>query len=179
MDMYLASREPIEIFLQPGDFYFGDRHTRIRTLLGSCVSITLWHPRLKIGGMCHYLLPCQTRQHALLDGRYADGVIGLFMQELRSNGTQPEEYEAKLFGGGRMFKTAYQGKIIDAMDVGMRNIEAGRRLLHEHRFQIKAEHLAGNGHRNLVFDLASGEVWLRHVAAPALDHEPLNLGKKA
>ena len=43
--------DAIEIFLHPGEFYFGDRHTRIRTLLGSCVSIILWHPRLLIGGM--------------------------------------------------------------------------------------------------------------------------------
>ena len=52
-----AARNVIEIFLQPGDFYFGDRDTRIRTLLGSCVSITMWHPRLHVGGMCHFMLP--------------------------------------------------------------------------------------------------------------------------
>jgi Chemotaxis protein; stimulates methylation of MCP proteins len=47
----------MEIFLQPGDWYFGDRDTRIRTLLGSCIAITIWHPRLLVGGMCHFLLP--------------------------------------------------------------------------------------------------------------------------
>ena len=41
----------IEIFLQPGDFYFGGADTRIRTILGSCVSITMWHPTRLIGGM--------------------------------------------------------------------------------------------------------------------------------
>ena len=55
--MYLASPEPIDVFLQPGDFYFGEAGTRIRTLLGSCVAITLWHPILHIGGMCHIMLP--------------------------------------------------------------------------------------------------------------------------
>jgi chemotaxis protein CheD len=29
----------------------------IRTVLGSCVSITLWHPVKRVGGMCHFLLP--------------------------------------------------------------------------------------------------------------------------
>ncbi len=45
------------VVLRPGDFHFGGGHTRISTLLGSCVSITLWHPRRLIGGMCHYMMP--------------------------------------------------------------------------------------------------------------------------
>ena len=44
------------VVLRPGDFYFGGGRTRISTLLGSCVSITLWHPQRHVGGMCHYLL---------------------------------------------------------------------------------------------------------------------------
>jgi chemotaxis protein CheD len=28
---------------------------------------------------------------------------------------------------------------------------------------VSAEHLAGDGHRNVIFDLASGDVWVRHV----------------
>ena len=46
-----------EIFLLPGDFYFGNEYRVIKTLLGSCVSITMWSKRLKLGGMCHYKLP--------------------------------------------------------------------------------------------------------------------------
>ncbi len=47
----------MEVFLQPGELYFGDGRTRVRTLLGSCVAIAVWHPRLRIGGLCHYMLP--------------------------------------------------------------------------------------------------------------------------
>ena len=53
-----------------------------RTLLGSCVSISLWHPRRKIGGMCHYMLPSRGGCEASApDGRYADEVIALMLQE--------------------------------------------------------------------------------------------------
>ena len=48
-----------EVFLQPGEFHFGHARTRIKTILGSCVAITMWHPILRIGGMCHYLLPAR------------------------------------------------------------------------------------------------------------------------
>lgn len=46
------SEHAVEIFLQPKDFYFGDENARLRTLLGSCVSITMWHPTKLIGDMC-------------------------------------------------------------------------------------------------------------------------------
>lgn len=169
MTTYLASPEPIEIFLQPGEFYFADEHTRIRTLLGSCVAITMWHPRLRQGGMCHYMLPVHAgRRGKEPDGRYADDAIALFLRELRANGTRPEEYQVKLFGGGRMFAPRAGGKVIEALDIGLRNIDTGRRLLAERGFRIHVEHLGGEGHRNVIFDIASGEVWMRHVT-PAMN----------
>lgn len=178
--MYLASPEAIEIFLQPGDFYFGDEHTRIRTILGSCISITMWHPRLKQGGMCHYMLPeRRANSPRRLDGRYADDAIALFMRELLSNRTKPEDYEVKIFGGGRMFQRQRRAEMPKSMDVGTRNIEAGRRLLREHGFHIRAEHLAGDGHRNVIFDVASGNVWMKHVAEVAVDCVVKNNERKA
>ncbi|MCK2086744.1 chemotaxis protein CheD [Thauera aromatica] len=165
-----AGRHVIDIFLQPGDFYFGDCDTRIRTLLGSCVSITLWHPRLRHGGMCHYMLPARSRRSGqVLDGRYADDAIALFLHELRAQGTRPAEYQVKLFGGGRMFRMPRNLEGNELMEIGNRNIEAGRRLLRQHGFRVRASHLAGDGHRSLIFDVGSGEVWVRHVVdlAPA------------
>lgn len=155
----------IDIFLQPGDVYFGDRGTRIRTVLGSCVSITFWHPRLLLGGMCHYMLPGRNGAAAgERDGRYADEAISLLVDEMRAEGTQPRDYEAKIFGGGRMFSFK-AGK--GALDIGNRNIETGRRLLHGHGLEPAGEHLAGVGHRSIVFDVASGGVWVRHMPEQA------------
>ena len=39
----------IDIFLQPGEYFVGDADYQIRTMLGSCVSMTLWHPGKRIG----------------------------------------------------------------------------------------------------------------------------------
>jgi hypothetical protein len=97
----------MEIFLQPGDWYFGDKDTRIRTLLGSCIAITIWHPRLRVGGMCHFLLPGRgvCTPSVGLDGRYGDEAIAALMQELWRQRTHPGEYVCKIFGGGNMFQT--------------------------------------------------------------------------
>ena len=153
----------LEIFLQPGELYFGEGDTRIRTILGSCVAITLWHPRLKIGGMCHYMLPGNRRKDRgeRLDGRYADEAMLLFLRELIANNTRPAEYEVKMFGGGDQFPNRGQ---TSSGQVPSNNILIGRQLLKQHGFNIKAEHMGGTGHRNIIFDLWSGSVWMRHVA---------------
>jgi chemotaxis protein CheD len=152
-----------DVFLNPGEFYFGGQDTRIRTLLGSCVAITLWHPRLKLGGMCHYLLPsCHNcAKKPVADGRYADNAMVLFMQELDKIGSKPADYEVKMFGGGDQFPAQSQGHYTS---LPCKNILSGRNLLKQHGFVIKAEHLGGTGHRNVIFDVWSGEVWLQHVA---------------
>lgn len=151
----------IDIFLQPGEFYFGDRETRIRTILGSCVSITMWHPKKHIGGMCHYMLPKNKRHtHGQeLDGKYAEDTIQLFMQEIRKSNTHAHDYEVKIFGGGNQFP----GQDRRVFSVSEQNVEIGRALLAQHGFKIKSEHLGGNGHRNIMFDLWSGDVWVKHV----------------
>ncbi|MFC4159554.1 chemotaxis protein CheD [Chitinimonas lacunae] len=151
----------IDIFLQPGEVYFGDSETRIRTLLGSCVAITLWHPKRRLGGMCHYLLPgrplSQPREDNGRDGRYAEEALSLMLDYIQTAGTLPAEYQVKMFGGGNML-SSLDGR---QPSVGERNIEFGKTWLAQHGFRLSREHLAGQGHRNIIFDIATGDVWVK------------------
>ena len=158
-----APIDALEIFLQPGEFYFGDGPTRIRTLLGSCVAIVLWQPRLRIGGMCHFMLPRRThgKRGEPLDGRYAEEAMQMFMQELRRTATSPREYRTKLVGCGRMF--ALPPQPAGGIDICARNMEAARELIVHHGFSLHSQDLGGQGHRNVIFDLWTGDVWLRRV----------------
>jgi chemotaxis protein CheD len=154
-----------EVVLKIGQFYFGGGRTKIRTLLGSCVSITMWHPRLKIGGMCHYMLPRRgpgETASLAAEGNYADEVMQMFLREIRHAGTRPQEYIVKLFGGGCMFVDTNEIR-----EVSGRNISAGRDLLAKHGFAISAENTGGYGSRVLVFELWSGDVWIRRGLALA------------
>lgn len=160
----------VEIFLQPGELYFGDRHTRIRTLLGSCVSLVFWHPEWLIGGMCHYLLPSRMRRHAGgLDGRYGDEAIELMLSQIRAAGARPEDFQIHLFGGGDMFPGINKNK---SNPVGKKNVEAARQIIAAHRLAFLNEHVEGKGHRNLVFDVWSGRVTLRHLPAGVAGQRP-------
>jgi chemotaxis protein CheD len=157
----------IEIFLQPGELWFGDEHTRIRTILGSCVAVTLWHPRRRIGGMCHYMLPSRILGAGKpLDGRYGDEALELLAREIKAAHGQPHEFEAKLFGGGHMFKHAFCTEKDCGVQVPDRNVAAGRELVQRHGFMLKAEQLGGHGHRQVVFDIWSGHAWVKHAPLP-------------
>lgn len=156
-----APEKPLRcIVLGPGDFHFDRGQTRISTLLGSCVSITLWHPARQIGGMCHYML-CERPRKAQqeLDGRYAAEAFQRFLAQAAREGTQPSEYVAKLFGGANMFATTSQA-VSPTPAIGQNNIDYGRALLNTHRVPLIAEHVGGSGRRKLHFDLWSGDVWL-------------------
>ena len=152
----------VDVYLQPGKFYFGDSHTRIRTLLGSCVSITFWHPQRHIGGMCHYMLPSRnSTDKDQLNGKYADEAVAMFMQEIAAHKSKVKEYEVKIFGGGSMMKSL--GRKAMAENIAERNVLAARRLVQEYGLTIKAESLGGMGYRQLAFELWSGDVWSHNV----------------
>ncbi|MGZ8232426.1 chemotaxis protein CheD [Methylobacter tundripaludum] len=170
---------PVEIFLQPGDHYFADRDTRIRTVLGSCVSMTFWHPQLLVGGMCHYMLPERGGERRegdwpAPDGRYADEAIALLMKKMDAVGASHKEYQVKLFGGGNMFPETNKNMNVMSQ-VGNRNVQAARQLAKQHGFTCVAEHLGDIGHRNVIFEVWSGEVWVKHTNVVSIaGFEPLN-----
>jgi chemotaxis protein CheD len=151
----------------PGEFWFGGGGLRVGTLLGSCVSITFWHPAARIGGMCHYLLPSRNRtligddESDRLDGRYAEEAVAMFLHEIRRTPTRPEDYEVKIFGGGNQF---HADEAAGRADVAARNIDAGLRLIERHGLAVRAHHLGGHGPRQILMDLATGDVWVRHLS---------------
>lgn len=145
-------------FLKPGEFYFGDASFCVHTLLGSCVAVTLWHPRLQIGGMCHYLLPTRPRNSTHARGFYADDAIALFLENIHQQKTSVHEYEAKVFGGAAVI--ASNGKTGSFGEIGVQNIAAAMALLKHHNFSVKASDVGGPHHRKLRMNLATGDVWV-------------------
>jgi chemotaxis protein CheD len=154
-----------EVYLQPGEYFWGNEKNRVKTLLGSCVAICVWHPKRKIGGMSHCLLP--TRGQMLpgttlpgdLDGRYIDETFEIFFGEMNRNATMKEDYQVKVFGGGNMFELREKGGVT----VGDKNLAMMRLILEKNGMGITAEHVGGKGHRNVIFEIWSGDCWVRHA----------------
>ncbi|AFM11105.1 chemotaxis protein CheD [Turneriella parva] len=153
-----------EIYLQPGEYFWGGENNRVKTLLGSCVAICIWHPRFKIGGMSHCLLPSRGSQggeqpQAELSGKYVDECLEIFFREMVRAGTRKQDYVVKVFGGGNMFEL----KDPSGATVGERNIEMLKVVLAREGISIAAQHLGGKGHRNVIFQLWNGDCWVKHA----------------
>ena len=159
----------MDIFLLPGEYFVGNAKFQVRTILGSCVSITLWHPVARVGGMSHFLLPTRGSSRtasSVLDGHYGDEALALMRHDLQALGVDPRHCQAKLFGGGNMFPGRAR---TDGTHVGQRNGEAARELLQQHGIPIMTESLFGIGHRQIIFDISKGDIWSRQVRPSALE----------
>ncbi|MBJ9975156.1 chemoreceptor glutamine deamidase CheD [Pseudomonas sp. S75] len=149
-----------ELVLAPGQVSFATRPLRLRTLLGSCVALTLWHPQRLIGGMCHFMLPARTRRDQSLDGKYADEALELLLRHARAHGTRARDYQVKAFGGGEMFPE--QHRHLPDQNVASLNIRAALALAERHHLHLAAQDMGSTGYRTILFDLWTGNVWVRH-----------------
>lgn len=149
------------VFLKPGDWFFGKGSGKVTTILGSCVSVVLWHPEKQILGVSHILLPSRqqlVRQPAPgrksdLCGRFADELINIFQLEMALFGVKPTAFTACLVGGGNMFPHA-----IKAPCIGEKNIEICLALLADLQIPVCSNDLGGPLYRRLTVDIATGQL---------------------
>ncbi len=144
--------------LMPGELWLGTEAASVRTLLGSCVALTLWHPRLRLGGMCHYLLPGRRRQGGEpLDGRYGDEAVLAMVNLLERHGCRSGEFVAHLYGGADTMADVSGVKF----NVGERNIERGWSLLDHFAFSLEGVDVGDNVPRTVTLSLDTGAVECR------------------
>lgn len=140
--------------IMPGEWYFGAAPESVRTLLGSCVAISVWHPRLHLGGLCHYLLPRPPLPDSRPDARYgihALHYLQLAMERLDACGA----YQIGCFGGSDMFAGQVQTRI------GQLNVDFAHRWLHQRHLVPQQIDTGGNCSRNIMLDLATGVIILK------------------
>lgn len=165
------------VILMPGQMAFCSTPSTLRTLLGSCVSITLWHPIRRLGGMCHFLLPQRPRKTGVApDGRYGDEAVEQMVHHLRRAGTRPEDYVAHLYGGADTMPEVNTSRF----NVGERNIEQGWRLIDHYGFQLDGVDVGENIPRTVTLDMGSGQVSMQRGAGQApINNAFVPLGTKA
>lgn len=159
----VRNEPPEEVVLQPGDYYFGQAPTRIKTLLGSCIAMTMWHPRVARGGMVHCLLPTRGAAKGALDlsGRFVDEGLRWLLREAVRSCIDPGQCEFKLFGGSNMF-LAFGLDNGRRTPIGESNATKAVDMMERLGLCIRVKDVGGSVHRALVFDLANGNVWVRY-----------------
>ncbi|MES2887277.1 MAG: chemotaxis protein CheD [Pseudomonadota bacterium] len=158
-----------DLHLLAGQLYFGGDAAQVRTLLGSCVAIALWHPRRRLGGLCHFLLPERVCTSAMpLDGRFGNEAVAILLKAIAAAGTVPQEYNAYLYGGADTMPDSVGVKFA----VGERNIELGWSLIEAHGFTLQEVDVGDNVPRTVTLNLVSGEVSMRR-GQPTTGGQPI------
>ena len=149
--------EACAVTLHPGMICAEDSVSLVRTVLGSCVSVCLFDPLSRRGGINHYVLPLWNGD-GLPSPRYGNIAIAKLIEKMEAMGSRRERLVAKIFGGG-----AVLGPGPGLLNVGQRNITIAEDLLGEARIPIIARDVGGTCSRKLIFVTESGEVRVRRL----------------
>lgn len=151
--------------IHPGEWYFGADYERLHTVLGSCVAMTAWHPTLKVGGMCHYLLANEPSHKKAepkgIDCRYAIHALAEMKRAMQAY-AGIGEYQIGIFGGGDMFEYS------SPTSIGHDNIAFARQWLRREKLQPTQTDVGGRISRSLMLVMLTGEIQLKlyHMNQP-------------
>ena len=129
--------------------------------LGSCVGIAIYDKTLGLGGLAHIMLPDSSQFNKITNEiKFADLAIPKLVDDMIKKGSKLRNMKAKIAGGASMFN--FSDKSV-AMDIGSRNGVAVRNALKILSIPILSEDIGGNKGRTLIFDTASGVLYIRTV----------------
>ncbi len=139
-----------EYFLNPGELIFSKKPIVVKTVLGSCVAVTLYDKKNKWGGMCHYLLPVSpSDEHN--STKYGNVAIYTLLKKfIKANNSNKEDLIATIIGGAFI--------IFDEREIffiGDRNTEIATEILRKEKIFIKQMHTGGENGKKVHFNTAT------------------------
>jgi len=146
--MDIANRP--DYFLQPGYIYFSKTPAIVRTVLGSCVAVTLWDKAQQYGGMNHFLRPW-TKDPAEATPQFGNVATAALLQIMEDAGCRREDIVAQITGGA-----APDGA--NESDVGQGNVQVAREILSRKGIPVISEDIGGTMGRKIVFDTYTGQL---------------------
>lgn len=165
-------------YLKPGEIHFATEPARVITILGSCVSLVMYHRPRRLGAICHAMMPSLLEVRKEIDpGRrfqYVDGCMEWMLARFAQYHITPQSLEIKLFGGAGLFPDRRGGE--QSMAVGERNIDMALKLIDAHDLRLKAWDVGGDKGRKLIFCTSTGEVLTKFVARTQVPDQPFSEG---
>ncbi|MFW5808775.1 MAG: chemotaxis protein CheD [Spirochaetota bacterium] len=147
-------------YINPGDVLFTNEKIKIWTVLGSCVSIILYHPESGYTGMTHAQLPeyspctgkctkeCPSPCILNVTGenvmRYVNCSLRYLLHRFEKKGILKNELEARLYGGSSLIK--YTGQ-----KIGAANILVAKGLLSYYDITLVHHDVGGEKGRTVQF----------------------------
>lgn len=140
----------------PGEYYVTKEEEVITTVLGSCISVCVFDPKLRIGGMNHFMLPSGNNLDLLSDSfRYGDVAMERLVNDILRNGGDKDRLVFKAFGGGQIIK--------NMTSIGQRNITFLHKFMTMEGYKLTASDLGGPHPRKVVFFPQEGTVRVKKL----------------
>lgn len=154
------------INIKTGELVIEKGEVNIKTgSIGSCVVITMYDKISKVGGLAHAMLP--TRREGVsptivdvdfssgnISAKYTDEAVDNLLYEIKKNGGNIENMEAKLVGGASMFRRLGG----DKNGIGFQNIESAKNKLKKYNIYVENEDTGGSSGKTVIFSLQTGLV---------------------
>lgn len=122
----------------------------IRTVVGSCVAVSLWDRKRKWGGMNHFLYP-EVDEGERRTAQFGDVAVPGLVAMMRDLGCRLEDLTAQVFGGATRMESG-------GHTLGGQNTDLARRELAGKGIPVVSEDVGGVMGRKLLFDTRTGEV---------------------
>ncbi len=158
-------------YLNPGDYVFGHLPDGVRILLGSCVSMILWHPQKRLLAANHILLPELPGVAGNSKGpgeRFAGAVFDRLQRDMAAAGTCAHEYRKELFGGSRLLGTEATATVA-GKSVGERNVAYIRARASALGWYFNRTDVGGRAARRINVDGQTGRVTVELVSIPVAE----------
>ncbi len=144
------------IFVGMADIKVASSPSILRTNLGSCIAVCLYHAGKEIGGMLHFMLAdsfdAAKTGREVKRNKFADtGLMDLIGLLERNFEIAVTELTAKIFGGARILKMC-------SLDIGKKNEESAINLLVKNNIKILASKTGGESGYKIDFNLKTGKV---------------------
>lgn len=150
----------MDYYLHSGEVLFSTEACTVKTLLGSCVGVAIHDPLLRIGGLCHYLLPEANDEPA--STKYGDVALPFLLKKFLKAGSAIKDLRVWVAGGALL---------LDAQEiffVGDRNAEFAEKWLEKLKLRVISNETRGYRGRKLIFQPCTGIVSIDFLSNSAV-----------
>jgi len=128
--------------------------------LGSCVGITLFDKKNKIGGMAHCMLPTYKGFEGQNKAKFVDSAVVELLNQMVRIGASRAGLVAKIAGGAHMFGKSQNN---DLLKIGERNAAAGLAVLRQLSIPVQANDTGGTHGRTIELNIETGALGIKTV----------------
>lgn len=129
--------------------------------LGSCIGVTVYDRKRRIGGMGHFMLPQSsnaTERAAQNPDMFVDTGFQHLLEQIMADCKNPRDMIIKVAGGANMLESSLRE---DRFRIGERNFTILRKICWKLGLFIAATEVGGNISRTMEMHIADGRVFLK------------------